>query len=90
LASGQAIVEGEVRELVRRRGIDPVAEPEVVGRLVQEVVSEYLDRAVNSTLPSLGDVEALARALLDSVAGFGPLQPYLDDPSIDDYRTVKP
>jgi len=88
MATARAIVEGEVRELVRRRGIDPVAEPAAVTRLIDEVLSDYLDRAVTSQLPPLGDAAPVARAVLDAVAGFGPLQPFLDDPTIDDYRAV--
>jgi len=42
LSTAQAIVEDEVRELVRRRGIDPVAEGGAVRQLVDEVVGDYL------------------------------------------------
>jgi pilus assembly protein CpaF len=90
VASGQAIVEGEVRELVRRRGIDPVAEPATVRRLIDEVVTHYLDRAVTSSLPPLGDTTHVTRAVLDAVAGFGPLQPFLDDPSIEEIWINEP
>ncbi|HEY7049440.1 MAG TPA: ATPase, T2SS/T4P/T4SS family [Jatrophihabitantaceae bacterium] len=90
MASGQAIVEGEVRELVRRRGIDPVAEPATVRRLIDEVVTHYLDRAVTSSLPPLGDTTHVTRAVLDAVAGFGPLQPFLDDPSIEEIWINEP
>jgi pilus assembly protein CpaF len=90
VATARAIVEGEVRELVRLRGIDPVAEPVVVTRLIDEVVSDYLDRAVTSQLPPLGDVAPVSRAVLDAVAGFGPLQPFLDDPSIEEIWINEP
>lgn len=90
MATARAIVEGEVRELVRRRGIDPVAQPAAVTKLIDEVVSDYLDRAVTARLPPLGEPAPVSRAVLDAVAGFGPLQPFLDDPTIDDYRTVSP
>ncbi|PZS32326.1 MAG: hypothetical protein DLM61_07060 [Pseudonocardiales bacterium] len=89
-SSAQSILETEVRELVRRRGIDPVAEPEVVGRLVDEVVGEYRDRSITSALPPMGDVVAATRAVLDAVAGFGPLQPLLDDPSIEEIWINEP
>ena len=85
-STASAIIEAEVRELVRRRGIDPIAEPEVVGRLVDEVVADYRDRAITSALPPLADVVATTRAIVDAVAGFGPLQPLLDDPTVDDFR----
>jgi pilus assembly protein CpaF len=84
--SAQAIVEAEVRELVRRRGLDPIAESGVVARLVDEVVGDYRDRSITSALPPLTDAAATTRAVLDAVAGFGPLQPLLDDPSVDDFR----
>lgn len=89
-SSAQAILESEVRELVRRRGIDPVAEPEVVGRIVEEVVGEYRDRSITSSLPPMGDVVAATRAVLDAVAGFGPLQPLLDDPGIEEIWINEP
>jgi pilus assembly protein CpaF len=40
-------VEDEVRELVRRRGLDPVADPAAVRRLVDEVISDYDERSVS-------------------------------------------
>ena len=90
MINGAALVEGEVRELVRRRCIDPSREPATVARLVDEVIDDYLDRAVSSALPTLGDTVALNRLVVDAVAGFGPLQPYLDDPSIEEIWINEP
>ncbi len=84
------IVEGEVRELVRRRQLDPVLEPEATRRLVDEVLLDYLDRAAMSTLPPLGDAEAAARTIFDQVAGFGPLQPYFDDRAVEEIWINEP
>jgi pilus assembly protein CpaF len=89
-SSAQGILEAEVRELVRRRGIDPIAEPDVVARLVDEVVGDYRDRAITSALPPLGDVVGVTRAVHDAVAGFGPLQPFLDDPSVEEIWVNEP
>jgi pilus assembly protein CpaF len=86
----QAILEAEVRELVRRRGIDPIAESDVVARLVDEVVGDYRDRAITSAMPPVGDVVAATRAVLDAVAGFGPLQPLLDDDTIEEIWINEP
>ena len=55
MPTARSIVEGEVRELVRRRGLDPVAEPPAVARLIDEAVADYQDRATTSQLPPLGD-----------------------------------
>jgi pilus assembly protein CpaF len=89
-SSAQAILEDEVRELVRRRGIDPAAEPDVVARLVDEVVGDYRDRSITSAMPPMGDVVAASRAVLDAVAGFGPLQPLLDDDAIEEIWINEP
>jgi len=88
--SAQAILENEVRELVRRRGIDPIAEPAVVARLVDEVVADYRDRSITAPLPPLSDTAAVSRMVLDAVAGFGPLQPLLDDPEIEEIWINEP
>jgi len=79
-----AVVEDEVRELVRRRGLDPVADPAAVRRLVDEVIAEYDDRSLTGSLPQLVDLRLAARQVFDAVAGFGPLQKYLDDPTVEE------
>src|SRR4051794_14966035 len=79
-----ALVEDEVRELVRRRGLDPAADPTAVRGLVEEVVADYDDRALTSVLPPITDHAETVRRVLDAVAGFGPLQPFLDDPMVEE------
>lgn len=53
-------------------------------RLVDEVVADYDERALTSSLPALADARSAARAVYDAVAGFGPLQRHLDDPSVEE------
>lgn len=77
-------VEAEVRELVRRRGLDPIEDRVAMRRLVDEVVSDYDERALTSSLLPLSDVRSAARAVYDAVAGFGPLQRHLDDPEVEE------
>lgn len=84
------VIEDEVRELVRRRGLDPTLDLRAVQRLVDEVITEYLNRAVTSTLAPLGDPQVAARMVLDSVAGLGPLQPLMDDPTIEEIWINEP
>ncbi len=90
LATGGAIVEHEVRELVRHQGVDPITDPATVQRLISEVIADYQDRAVTSSLPALSDTSALSQQVLDSLSGFGPLQPYLDDPTIEEIWINEP
>ncbi len=85
-----AIVEGEVRELIRRRGVDPSREGEGVRRLVEEAVADYDDRSLSGGLPPLQDPGATVKWVLDSVAGLGPLQQYLDDPRVEEIWINEP
>ena len=83
-------VEAEVRELVRRRGIDPVVDRSAMRRLVEEVVSDYDDRTLTSALPPLSDARQAAKAVYDAVAGYGPLQRHLDDPTVEEIWINEP
>jgi pilus assembly protein CpaF len=85
-----AQVELEVRELVRRSGVDPVREGSTVRRLVDQVVNDYDERSLSGGLPVLPDLRVAARQVWDAVAGFGPLQPYLDDPSVEEIWINEP
>jgi pilus assembly protein CpaF len=83
-------VEAEVRELVRRRGLDPIEDRAAVRRLVDEVIAEYDERALTSSLAPLPDPHTAARAVYDAVAGFGPLQRHLDDPTVEEIWINEP
>lgn len=79
------IVETEVRELVRRRGLDPakVGRDGVAG-VVDEVLVDYEARVQTSRLPRIDDRVRLAQEVVDRVAGLGPLQALLDDPDVEE------
>lgn len=85
-----AIVEDEVRELVRRRGLDPTTDRRQMSVLVREAVEDYHERTLAGGLPPLADPAATARAVLDNVAGLGPLQRYLDDPDVEEIWINEP
>jgi pilus assembly protein CpaF len=88
--SAVEIIDAEVRDLVRASGLDPVAEREAVRRIVDGVVTAYDERSLTQSLPPLGDPEQVARAVTDVVAGYGPLQRYLDDPSVEEIWINEP
>ncbi|EKA62281.1 type II secretion system protein E [Janibacter hoylei PVAS-1] len=77
-------VETEVRELIRRSGLDPVRETGQVADLVRAAVVDYDERSTHGGLPPLGNVERAVKLVLDTVAGFGPLQQYFDDPRVEE------
>jgi pilus assembly protein CpaF len=85
-----SVVEGEVRELVRRRRLDPQAEPAQVRGLVEAVVADYGQRSLTGGLPVLMDPSAAVREVVDAVVGFGPLQRYFDDPAVEEIWVNEP
>lgn len=79
-----ALVEHEVRELVRRRGIDPLRDRATLTDLVEAVLTDYDDRSLRGDVPPLQDRTEAGRSVVDTLAGFGPLQRFLDDPEIEE------
>ena len=84
------IIDAEVRDVVRREGIDPVADPGAIRTIVEQVVASYDERSLSRPLPPLGDSQSVTRTVLDAVAGFGPLQAYLDDPTVEEIWINEP
>ena len=78
------LLEHEVRELIRRRGIDPLRDPVTLRDLVRDVVADYDERSLRGHVPPLVDATAARKAVVDAVAGLGPLQQYLDDDDIEE------
>ena len=79
-----SVVETEVRNRVRVRGIDPLTDPRSVRLVVDEVLADYAQRSLGSQAVPIADGERLARDVVDAVAGLGPLQQYLDDPDVEE------
>lgn len=83
-------VEAEVRELIRRSGLDPAREPQAVQRLVRDAVADYDQRSMHGGMPVLTDIDQAEKSVWDTVAGFGPLQKYFDDPTIEEIWINEP
>jgi pilus assembly protein CpaF len=79
-----SVVETEVRNRVRIRGIDPLVDPGSVRRVVDEVLADYGERSLGSQAEPIADDNRVARDVVDAVAGLGPLQQYLDDPEVEE------
>ena len=84
------LIEDEVREQLRSRAVDPSTEPEKVRSIIAEIVSATELARARAGLPALPSAKDEAKAVFDAVAGFGPLQPYLDDPSIEEIWLNEP
>ena len=81
---GIALLEHDVRELIRRRGVDPLRDPAGLDALVRDALADYDERSLRGHVPPLADPDAATKAVVDAVAGLGPLQPYLDDPEVEE------
>ena len=89
MSTAVALIAEQVRERVRRDGIDLGGDrhrPDhtVVDRYVREEVRRYSERALGGSLPMLLDEHQAAREIVASITGFGALQPFFDDPDIEE------
>jgi len=87
---GADVIEDEIRELIRRQRLDPAHDQQILHGLVREAVQDYEERSLHGGLAPLGDREQATQRVLDAVLGFGPLQPYLDDPTIEEIWINEP
>ena len=73
-----------VREAVRREGVDPQREALVVRRLAEAVVRAHDERSLTGIVAPVSDVDSMVGELVARVSGFGPLQQFLDDPTVEE------
>ncbi|MET4781767.1 ATPase, T2SS/T4P/T4SS family [Glaciihabitans sp. UYNi722] len=78
------IITERVRERVRLDGIDLGNDRALADRYVRDEVQRYSERALGGSLPMLPDEHQAAREIVASITGFGPLQPFFDDPEIEE------
>jgi pilus assembly protein CpaF len=83
-AAPAVLVAERVRERLRAERADPARDPEFAAQLARAEVRRHNDFALARGLAPVDDEAACVREVLASVAGFGPLQPYLDDPSVEE------
>ena len=79
-----AQIADQVRERVRRDGVDLSTDGELAARYVHDEVRRYSERALGGSVPLLADEAQAARQLVATLTGFGPLQPYFDDAEVEE------
>ena len=77
-------LDARLRERVRREGVDPQREAGLVRRIAEQVVRDHDEHALTGAVASIPDVDGYVGELVARVAGFGPLQGYLDDPAVEE------
>jgi pilus assembly protein CpaF len=79
-----AVVAERVRERLRAERSDPARDPEFAAQVARTEVQRHNDFALARGLRPVDDEAACVREVLAAVAGYGPLQPYLDDPRVEE------
>lgn len=80
----------QVRSLVRREGVDPQLDVTRVRRIAEQVVRDHDERSLTGVVTPVPDPAAVVGELLARVSGFGPLQPFLDDVSVEEIWINEP
>jgi len=83
-ASTVDMLDARLRDAVRRQGVDPLVDRAAVRRIAQDVVGEHDRQSLSGAVAPVGDQSAVLDELLARVAGYGPLQQYLDDPTVEE------
>jgi pilus assembly protein CpaF len=73
-----------VRTRVLRDGVDLAGNDTVTARYAREEVRRYSERALTGAHDGLGDEHGTARDVVASLTGYGPLQPFFDDPEVEE------
>jgi pilus assembly protein CpaF len=84
------LLDAGVRDEVRRHGVDPLADVESVRRFAREVVRDHDQRSLTGAVRPVEDPDDAVEQLVARVAGFGPLQEYLDDPGVEEIWINEP
>jgi pilus assembly protein CpaF len=89
-ASLAAVLAEQVRVRVRDEGVDPQSQATVVRSIAQSVVSEHDQRSLTGVVDPVDDLAAMVEEMVSRVSGFGALQRYLDDPSVEEVWINEP
>jgi pilus assembly protein CpaF len=84
------VLDATVRDDVRRNGVDPLTNVPAVRRFAEAAVRAHDERSLSGVVSPIGDPDAIVDELIARVAGFGPLQQYLDDPLVEEIWINRP
>lgn len=78
------LLDGQVRERVRSDGVDPQRDTGLVRRIAEDVVRRHDERSLTGAVVPVADPDKVVGELIARVSGFGPLQPFLEDPEVEE------
>jgi len=77
-------LDAQLRDVVRRDGIDPQRDSALVRRLAERIIADHDQRSLTGVGAPVADHEGVLEELVARVSGFGALQRYLDDPTVEE------
>lgn len=83
-------VQSDVRDSIRRLGIDPMREPDGVRELIDASLADAVGVALAQDVEIQLDRDEVAQEVMHAIAGFGPLQRYFDDPTVEELWINEP
>lgn len=73
-----------VRERVRREGVNLSTDRALALDLVRDEIQRYSELALGGREPLIADESTATRRIIAELTGFGVLQPYFDDPEVEE------
>ena len=84
MSNALVTIADQVRQRVRRDGVDLSRDSELASRYVRDEVRRYSERALGGSVPLLADEAQATREVVAALTGYGPLQPFFDDDTIEE------
>jgi pilus assembly protein CpaF len=82
--SAVSYITERVRERVRLDGVDLGVDSSLADGYVRDEIRSYSERALGGSLPLLPDESQAAREVVASITGFGALQVFFDDDTVEE------
>ncbi len=83
-------LDGQLRAAVRAEGVDPQRDAVLVRRLATRVVADHDHRSLTGVVAPVEEHDTVVEELVARIAGFGALQRYLDDPTVEEVWINEP
>jgi pilus assembly protein CpaF len=80
----------QVRVRVRDEGVDPQSQAAMVRSIAESVVRAHDRRSLTGVVEPVDDLAGMVDEMMSRVSGFGALQAYLDDPSVEELWINEP
>lgn len=73
-----------VRDRLRTDAVDPVRDREAATQVVRDIVHDHERRSLAGRGDVIDEPDVMVDELVADISGLGPLQPYLDDPQVEE------